>query len=185
MDIKQDKVSQWKMKRTMDDLWEERGQVLPDGNDQRRRLEKTAPMDDRNDSFEKYALKGIECNTLTSLFFSYQNRQEIQNRIRYGIYRQSRRRYFIDEQNDMELAILMRSIYLQHGKNLNCQFKKQITELNDIVVKAVLPGLMSNIKQYITYLRDKSQSLQPIDRPKNTNTTGTKSLRTDRMLGPL
>ena len=44
---------------------------------------------------------------------------------------------------------------------------------------------MSNIKQYITYLRDKSRPLQPLDRPKNTNTTGTKSLRTDRMLGPL
>jgi hypothetical protein len=185
MDIKPDKVSQWKMKRTMDDLWEERGQVLPDGKDQRARLEKTAPLNDIGDSFEKYALKDIECSTLTKLYFSPENRQEIQNRIRYTIYRQSRRRYIIDEQNNMELAILMRSIYLQHSKNLNCQFKKQIKELNDIVVDAIIPGLMSNIKQYITYLRDKSQPLQPLDRPKNTNTTGTKSLRTDRMLGPL
>ena len=59
MDIKPDKVSQWKMKRTMDDLWEERSQVLPDGNDQRARLEKTAPLNDVGDSFEKYALKTI------------------------------------------------------------------------------------------------------------------------------
>jgi hypothetical protein len=185
MDIKPDKVSQWKMKRTMDDLWEERGQVLPDGDDQRARLEITAPMDDSHDAFEKYALTKIECNTLTKLFFSRQNRQEIQNRIRYEIYRQSRRKYIIDEQNNMELAMLMRSIYLQHGKNINCQFKKQIKELNDITVEAIIPGLMSNIKQYVTYLRDKSQPLQPIDRPKNTNTTGTKSLRTDRVLGPI
>ena len=72
------------------------------------------------------------------------------------------RRYIIDEQNNMELAILMRSIYLQHSKNLNCQFKKQIKELNDIVVDAIIPGLMSNIKQYITYLRDKSSPLQKV-----------------------
>ena len=111
----------------MDDLWEERGQVLPDGDDQRARLEITAPMDDSQDAFEKYALTNMECNTLTKLFFSRQNRQEIQNRIRYEIYRQSRRKYIIGEQYNMELAMLMRSIYLQYAKNVNCKIQEQIS----------------------------------------------------------
>ena len=184
MDIKPDKVSNWKMKRTYDDVWNERKQILPEGNDQRRRFEITSQFNDKNDSIDKYILKGgMECSKLSTLFFSPENRQEIQTRIRYEIWLESHKRYIIDSQNDMELTIMMRSIFLQHSKNLNCLFKEQIVELNDLTVQAVIPGLLSHIKQYVVYLRDKSQPFRLLDRPKNTNTTGTKSLRLDRVLG--
>ena len=68
-------------------------------------------------------------------------------------------------------------------RNINCQFKEQIAELNDLTVEAIIPGIISRIKQYVVYLRDKSQPFKLLDRPKNTNTTGTKSLRLDRVLG--
>ena len=58
MDIKLDKVSKWKIKRTYDDVWNERKQILPEGNDQRRRFEITSQFNDKNDSIDKYILKG-------------------------------------------------------------------------------------------------------------------------------
>ena len=181
MDIKPDKVSLMKMNRSYDDLWNEREQILPAVTDQRAPFEMTAPV---NGSIEKSALNGgFECTKLSNLFFSLANRKEVQTRIRYEIWKVSRNRYVIDEQNAIELSIMMRSIFLQHSKNLNCKFQEQIKELNDIVIEAVVPGILTRIKQYIIYLRDKSRPLQPLDRPKNTNITGTKSLRMDRALG--
>jgi len=181
MDIKPDKTSLMKMNRSYDDLWNERGQILPDSSDQRAPFEMTAPI---NNTIEESALNGgYECTKLSNLFFSLANRKEVQIRLRYEIWKISGKRFIIDEQNAMELSIMMRSVFLQHSKNLNCQIQKQIKELNDIVVEAVVPGLLTRIKQYIIYLRDKSQPLQPLDRPKNTNVTGTKSLRLDRALG--
>lgn len=181
MDIKPDKVSLSKMNRTYDDLWNEREQILPNIADQRAPFEMTSKI---NSSTETSALNGgFECTKLSKLYFSRENREEVQTRIRYEIWRISRRRYIIDNQNDMELGIMMRSVFLQHSKNLNCNFTQQIKELNDIVVEAVVPGILTRVKQYIIYLRDKSQPLNPLDRPKNTNTTGTKSLRMDRALG--
>ena len=181
MDIKPDKVSLSKMNRTYDDLWSEREQILPSVEDQRSPFEMTGKI---NSSIETSALNGgFECTPLSKLYFSLENREEVQTRIRYEIWKISRRRYIIDNQNEIELGIMMRSVFLQHSKNLNCNFKQQIKELNDIVVEAVVPGILTRIKQYIIYIRDKSQPLQPLERPKNTNTTGTKSLRLDRTLG--
>jgi hypothetical protein len=181
MDIKPDKVSLSKMNRTYDDLWNEREQILPNIEDQRAPFEMAGKI---TSSMETSALNGgFECTQLSKLYFSLANREEVQTRIRYEIWKVSRNRYIIDSQNEMELGIMMRSVFLQHSKNLNCNFKQQIQELNNIVVESVVPGILTRIKQYIIYLRDKSQPLQPLDRPKNTNTTGTKSLRLDRALG--
>ena len=77
----------------------------------------------------------------------------------------------------------MRSVYLQYGRNLNTNIPKQINQLNNIVADELSPRILSNIKQYVKYLKDISEPYKVIDRPKNMSNAGLKSLRIDTALG--
>ena len=92
-------------------------------------------MIDRSDetmnNFQVESLYGIqETNQLNHLFFSKANMDLIQNQIRYTVYIKSDKKFIIDRQSDIELQIIMRSIYLQHSPNLPNKIKEQIQYLN-------------------------------------------------------
>ena len=70
----------------------------------------------------------------------------------------------------------MRSIYLQHGKNVPTGIKEQIQELNNQVVDTLVPKLMSNVSQYLTYTKNLDQAPQFMDHPKNVSNAGDKTL---------
>ena len=71
--------------------------------------------------------------SLSTAFFSAQNIKIIQNGIRAGVYQKSNQQYIIDNQNEDELKIIMRSIFLQNSKNLATNIPQQIATLNQIV----------------------------------------------------
>jgi len=131
-----------------------------------------------------YAAKALAGNQETSLFtelyFSKANIDELQRILRYAVYLATDKKHVIDTQNEEELLIVMRAIYLEYGRvELNpCKIKCAIENLNNLVVNRVLPNLISHIEQYQGYLRDIAQPYTIMTRPtKKEDTTGSKTLR--------
>lgn len=116
----------------------------------------------------------INTNDLNSLFFSDFNVEALQHGIRYTVYTKTQKT--IDQQSERELRVIMRSIYLQYGKNLPSNIVNQVRDLNKRVLDYVVPKIIVELNQYKTYLQDASALPIPMDRGTNTSTTGTKFL---------
>jgi hypothetical protein len=122
-------------------------------------------------------IKGnVERNVLNVTFFSPENIQIIQNAIQYEVYKRSQGKYRIGPQGTDNLLIIMRSIYYQYGKNLPCQIKEQIMELNKLVVEFSVPKILTEVDMYQKYREDITTLPLPFQHPVNISRTGTKSL---------
>ncbi len=116
------------------------------------------------------ALTGQWKDTLLSCtFFSKENIEILQNAIRKGVYDRSNGMYVIGNQNCNELKIIMRSIFLQHAKNLPCDIKYQIITLNKIVTDYAIDQVYKSAVSYIKYKQDASTLSVPISTPVNTS----------------
>ena len=130
-----------------------------------------------NKNFHSEALKGIQTESLLSrTFFSDKNIDIIQNSIRYNVYSLSNSQHIIGRQSDIQLQIIMRSLYLQFSKNLNTGIREQVQELNNMVINYCVPRILSEIQQYIVYKSDVSKLPEPIDRSLNLSVKGSKTL---------
>jgi hypothetical protein len=116
-------------------------------------------------------------STLSDTFFSKENMKILQNSLRYRVYAASGGEYVIGEQDNTELTIIMRSMYLMYSKNLPYNIKEQIQELNQQVINYILPKIVSEIKQWIFYTSDIQRLPQPIDLPRNLSNKGTRTLK--------
>ena len=115
-------------------------------------------------------------NTLSKVFFSPENTKVLQNGIRKGVYDRSNGKYLIDEQDVDELQIVMRSIYLQYAKNLECDIPGQIRDLNSLILDWCVPRILSEVSMYEYYLNDISKMPVPLSHPVAMTSAGTKSL---------
>ena len=116
-------------------------------------------------------------NTALSLnFFSKININKVQSLIITGVYAKSNNTHLISKQNENELLIIMRSIYLQYGKNLSYDINQQIDELNDKVVTWAVNNIITNIDQYISYKKTCSTLPMPLERAQLPSQKGTKTL---------
>jgi hypothetical protein len=112
------------------------------------------------------AMTGNWYNTILSdAFFSAKNIQMIQNGIRVGVYLRSNNQYIIGEQNNDELKIIMRSIFLQYAKNQPTAIPGQISELNRQVLEYCIPHVYVEADGYMKYKYDVSTLVVPIARP--------------------
>lgn len=116
----------------------------------------------------------INSNKLNTLFFSDVNIQALQQGIRYSVF--SKTQMVIDNQSERELRVIMRSIYLQYGRNMPSNIVSQVKELNKRVLDYVVPKIIVEMNQYKTYIQDASALPIPMDRGQSTSTTGTKFL---------
>lgn len=114
--------------------------------------------------------KNIHGETLlNTLFFSDKNIKQIQNSIRFLVYKYTDQT--IDEQSRTDLLIIMRSIYLEYLNQppeysdkldnktkaiVLKQTRDEISRLNNIVVNEIVPKVVSELQQYLDYLRDAS-----------------------------
>lgn len=129
-------------------------------------------------NFQVEALYGIqETSQLNQLFFSKKNMENIQNMIRYNVYLKSDKKFIIDKQSDIELEIIMRSIYLQHSPNLPNKTKEQIEYLNKLVSDWCVEQIIPEVNQYIGYIKEIEYMPLPIDLPLNLSVKGTRALR--------
>ena len=134
--------------------------------------------DEKMNNFQVEALYGIqETSTLNHAFFSKKNMNNIQNMVRYNVYEKSDKKYIIDKQSDVELEIIMRSIYLQHSPNLPNKIIEQINYLNKLVCNWCVEQILPEVMQYIGYIKEIEYMPVPMDLPLNLSSKGSRSLR--------
>jgi hypothetical protein len=129
------------------------------------------------DSFNKEAIRNIHINNpLSTIFFSQQNIDALQEAIRYQVYIKSNKQYVIDKQSETEIFIIMRAYYLQHGKHLPYGLYDQVKELNQMVIDYCVPKVLNEISIYMHYKRDIQQLPIPMERGEFSSSKGTKVL---------
>ena len=129
-------------------------------------------------NFQYQSMIGIyEPTLLNKLFFSRKNLNIIQNMIRYNVWLKSGKKYIIGKQSDVEIQVVMRSIFLQHSPNLTDHITEQIKYLNTLITDWCVPRILAEVEQYVGYLNDIEKLPMPIDRPLYLSSTGTKISR--------
>jgi|UniRef100_A0A6C0J8G9 hypothetical protein len=122
----------------------------------------------------KNSLKGIQdSDILSNAFFSKRNINCIQKQIEKSIL--DKTNYTIGRQSDLQLQIIMRSIYLQYSKNLNCDYTNQIKDLNKKVTDFSVDRIVIEISQFLEYRKEVSKIPTPISLPTNLSNAGEKS----------
>ena len=115
-------------------------------------------------------------NGVSDIFFSGENIDNIQEQIINIVYKKSGGKWKIGRQSDTQLKIIMKSIYLQHSKNLPCNLNNQVIQLNNKVIEYSVGAIHNEILQYIGYLKDIDSPRKLMNRPKNISSAGTKTL---------
>lgn len=140
---------------------------------------------------DRYVLGGIQETTLLSLlFFCKKNIDSLQNILRYSVYKALG--VVIDQQDYKELLIFMRGIYLEQAiqppiisdndtskrkSEILPLYIREISRLNKLVVHRILPNLVSQVQQYLHYIRDITEEQYQNWTPINTSKTGTTEYR--------
>lgn len=130
-------------------------------------------------SLKPEALRGntIDSSELSDLFFSTENVKRIQKKIRQEIYSRTKGQYKLDiDQDEADLLIAMRAVFLSDAKHLPKHIVRQVKILNNKTVNYIVPDMITNIKQYFGYIKDINQPLKPIQRPINVNNAGRRTL---------
>jgi hypothetical protein len=103
--------------------------------------------------------------TLSTVFFSQENIQLLQNGIRAGVYNRSNGQYTIGPQDCDVLKIVMRSIFLQYSANQANNIREQVHELDKMVLDYCIQQVYSEAQGYIKYIDDASTLVVPIAHP--------------------
>ena len=136
-------------------------------------------------------IKNVVTETLLSqMFFSSKNMQNIQNILRFLVHKHAN--VVIDNQSPEELLIIMRSVYLEYSSHPEVidsnsptellqkalpKYTNEVARLNEIVVNQIVPRLLSQLQQYMDYIRDATQQPYIMDRPTNDSVAGQKEYR--------
>ena len=103
---------------------------------------------------------------LSSEFFSQKNISKIQSLIKTQI--KSKSGITVQtEQNVEDLLDKMCETYRDYSMNFPTHISDQVNKLNKILIDSIVPGAITNIKQYLHYIKDITQPLKPMDRPVN------------------
>jgi hypothetical protein len=130
---------------------------------------------EKTTSDNNHFIKTIERNPLECKFFSKENLDLLQELIIKNVFTKSDGNWRISRQSDNELLIIMRSIYLQYGKNLPYEIDRQVEELDKQVLIYVIPSVMSSIQQHLAYVRDAGSTVRPLDRGEISTMKGTRA----------
>ena len=115
-----------------------------------------------NNLFTKQEKTSLSCS-----FYSKENLDKLQNKIIEGVFVESNGEFKIGRQSDLQLQIIMRSIYLTYGRNKSTHIEEQVAELNNKVISEALKSILPNIKQFLHYKKEISEP-RPI-RPNSVN----------------
>lgn len=125
-------------------------------------------------------LKGIQMTTpLACAFFSSQNINTLQQTIRYQVWVKSNKQHVIGKQNEYELKVVMRSVYLTDAKHLPSDIAGQIRILNKKVLEYCVKAVFVQLQQYVAYSQHISEnhSRHIIDHSVNTSIRGSRQLQ--------
>jgi hypothetical protein len=139
----------------------------------------------KNDDDEYYCggpsalgLKGSYQNTTLSVgYFSQKNMSLIQKKIKREVYRASRGEFKLTvDQDESDLIIVMRAIFLDNALHLPYGIDRQIEKLNQQTIEYIVPDMITNIEQQNSYLKDLEEPNKVMDLPINVNSGGRKTL---------
>ena len=134
------------------------------------------PNGSKSTSYNNALTGNWKSSPLSCAFFSKENIVILQNGIRAGVYKASKGRYTIGPQDETNLKIVMRSVFLQNARNEPTNIPQQITDLNNLVLDYCVKQVFSEAVSYIKYKNDVSTLAVPESRPVNTNVKGNKQL---------
>lgn len=112
-------------------------------------------------------------NALSRTFFSNDNMERIQLQIMDGVYKSCQKK--ISKQSYQELQVIMKSIYLQYGRNLPYDIEGQVQTLNKYVVDEAIRIIVPNVLQYNKYLEDITSPIPIMPLPQNVSNKGSKT----------
>lgn len=119
----------------------------------------------------------MENSPVSEMYFSRENMKRIQKKIKKEILAQSDGKFRLEQdQDEMDLLIAMRAVFLENTKNLPGNIVSQVKELNELTIDYIVPDMMTNIRQQIGYMKDITTHPTPMDRPLNVNRAGRKTL---------
>ena len=101
----------------------------------------------------------IQLTPTAELFFSAKNRDALQGEVVRRVLELTERR--ISQQSEDELLLVMRSVYLQHAVNLDQRAAEEVRMLNARVLDYCVPNIVTNLSQYIQYLREVGRNPAP------------------------
>ena len=123
---------------------------------------------------DSYSRDMLSCHHTTSAisdtFFSKPNIQIVQNAVRAQVFEKTKAT--ISEQDKTQVLLVMRNIYFRFCKHLPHNVKDQINDMNKRVVAYLVPLILSEMKQYTTYVQDSFSTLRPQNYPEQTQSAG-------------
>lgn len=123
------------------------------------------------------SLRGIEQESILSkVFFHPENVKLIQKQLILSVFKRTNGAFLIENQEESDLQVVMRSMFLQHARHVPDHIPEQIQELNNLVVDDLVPGIVSQINAYYGYLERAFGPRQIMDRPENVSNNGLKTL---------
>lgn len=128
-----------------------------------------------------YTTKGVGGekteDELSAVFYSPENINRIQKKIRQEIYDRTKGQYKLGtDQDETDLLVAMRAVFFEHARFLPSRIIHQVKELNRRTVEYVVPDMITSMKQSYDYIKEINQPIKPIPRPVNVNYAGRKTL---------
>jgi hypothetical protein len=102
--------------------------------------------------FEPKAVKNID--TLRKVFFSPENIKYLQEKMIYEVYLTTNKKYKIGYQNELDLKMVMETLYFNLTRNVGFELNGQLKDLNDKVIKFTVPKIINELYVYLNYLND-------------------------------
>lgn len=119
----------------------------------------------KNLSFRDSLVGNWSESKLSCAFFSQENVKKLNNLIIQGIRQKTNGQYNLGIQDQDELQIIMRAIYLENSKNLLTNIPEQVNALNQLVLDYAIPQIYSSLTSYAKYMFDINNTYTLMDRP--------------------
>lgn len=113
---------------------------------------------------------------VSRLFFSRLNFAALQHSIRYRVWVETNGKYVIGPQDATEIAAIMRSVYLEYGRNTGFRVADQVRGLNAHVLDFAVPRIVSELRSREHYLHDISHMPVPLELGAATSIKGSRQL---------
>jgi hypothetical protein len=111
-------------------------------------------------------------NAVSRTYFSNDNIARLQLQIIDAVYKSCQKK--ISRQSYQELQIIMKSIYLQYGRNLPYDIEGQVATLNKYVVDECVRIIVPNVLQYNKYIEDITSPIPVMPLAQNVSNKGYK-----------
>lgn len=111
-------------------------------------------------------------NALSRTYFSNDNIERLQLMIIDAVYKSCQKK--ISRQSYQELQIIMKSMYLQYGRNLSYDIEGQVATLNKYVIDECVRIIVPNVLQYNKYMDDITSPIPVMPLSQNVSNKGDK-----------